>query len=284
MSSVKKWLVFGVYFLLVTGFFLYLLFPSDAVKSYVRYRLSALVPGTDFTIANVRPGFPPSLVFTGIDFSYQRQPFATIDRLAFLPGYLSLLKHHVAFHFNGRMYGGKMDGRADIAPGGNRRQLATRLAFTNVRLDQIPAFKNFAKYSISGAAAGNMEYAGPADGSGKGKAEVRLTNCSVNLEPPVFGIPKVTFDLANADIELKNQQLDLKEVTVKGHDLSGNAKGQIFLRNPVADSRIQLNGKITPHPALLKTIGAFFPRQYLREGGIPFRVYGTLKQMNYSLR
>lgn len=284
MNSVKKWLVFGVYILLVTGFFLYLLFPSDAVKSYVRYRLSALVPGADFTISGIKPGFPPSLVFTGVDFSYQDQPFVSIDRLSLLPGYLSLLKHHTAFRFNGKMYGGKMDGNADIAPGGNLRQIKTRLAFTNVSLDRIPAFKNFAKYRISGAAAGNMEYAGPANGSGKGKAEVRLTNCSVNLEPPLFGIQKVTFDLANADIELKNQQLDLKEVTVKGHDLSGNAKGKIFLRNPVADSRIQLNGKVTPHPSLLKSIGAFLPRRYLREGGIPFRVYGTLKQINYSLQ
>ena len=284
MNSTKKWIAGAAYILLVAGLFLYLLFPSDAVKSYVRYRLAALAPGTDFAIAGVKPGFPPSLVFSDVNFKYRNQPYISADRLTFLPAYRALFKRRIAFRFNAKMYGGRMDGSTDMAPADNSGQLKTHLAFANIRLDDIPILKNLAKYHITGVAAGHIEYLGPTSGNGTGTAKIRITNCGVKLDPPIFGIPQITFDLADADMALKNRQLNVKALNIKGHDLSGNITGTIFLTDPIGNSRIQLNGKIIPHPALLKNIGALFPRQYLKEGGIPFRIYGTVNQMNYSLQ
>ena len=284
MSSKKKWLIYAAYLLIVAVFFLYLLFPSEAVKSYVRYQMAALAPGMDFSIAHVKPGFPPSLVFSNISIAYQNKPVASVERLTLLPDYLSLFKRGIAFRFSGKVYGGKMDGKANIATDGRSQQVKARIAFVNIRVDNVPILKSLANYQVTGAVAGNIEYSGPTNGNGSGKAEVSVSGCRVKLDPPLFGIPQVGFDLASADVDLKNQQLNLKTLTVKGPDLSGNANGKILLRDPFENSRLQLTGKITPHPSLLKNIGAFFPRKYLREGGVPFRLYGTINQVDYSFQ
>jgi len=61
MKISKKSLLYTVYIIGITGFFLYYLFPSDALKSYLAYRLSQANPDITVTIDRISPVIPPGI-------------------------------------------------------------------------------------------------------------------------------------------------------------------------------------------------------------------------------
>ena len=62
----KKTIGYIAYTVGITVFFLYYLFPSEAVKGYIAYNLQAVDPQMTVDIARVKPSFPPGLKLTTV--------------------------------------------------------------------------------------------------------------------------------------------------------------------------------------------------------------------------
>ena len=58
MMNRKNQLLYGIYILAVTVFFLYILFPSDTVATYVTSRLNRVNSDINVDVDRVRLAFP----------------------------------------------------------------------------------------------------------------------------------------------------------------------------------------------------------------------------------
>jgi type II secretion system protein N len=278
----KKWLAYLLYIVGVTIFFLYYLFPGVAFTSYINYRINGLLPGYKLLTEQAAPSFPPGLKLKLPALYNQNKPIIGADQLKIRPAYLSLLSDNKTFFIDGFAYDGPLEGSADIifslSP-----QLNLNLAFKDIQISQIQSLREFVSYEITGAARGNIFYNNGEANAVKGNAEIIVSDSSIKFNPSLFGIDQLSFKIIEAEFEMINRRITLNQFEINGRQLSGDAKGTINLTHPINKSRINITGAIKPHPTLIKEVGSLFGKK-MKNGGIPFRISGTLERPDFSLK
>lgn len=280
----KKILAYIVFVIIAVGFFLYILFLTDTVTTYLSYRLAQLVPKSGFVISDARPTLPPGLVFSGIDIKFRQKAAVHLDRIIVSPAYAFLIKGRPGVDIDASLYDGKIAGHIDFMKSGKKNDINSDFRILKVNLKPIPIIKEFMKYRLAGILSGNVKYSGSSFIDGKGSAHFFAKKCGIEFENPVIGLNGFFFDTGKIDIKMEKQKISIETLDLKGHDLRVSATGSITLAARLSDSHIRLKGMLRPAPGILKKIGAFFPKKYVRQGGIPFQVTGTFSSMNYSFR
>lgn len=280
----KKILLYIAFILFTAGFFLYILFPSETVKTYLAYKLAQLVPECGFAIADARPALPPGLIFSGIDIKFRKKTAVILDRITIAPAYVSLFKGRPGADIDASLYDGKIAGYADFLKTGKKDDINADFSISKVNLKPIPIISDLTRYRITGILSGNIKYNGPSTGTGNGSAHFSAKKCGIKFDTPIIGLTGFLFNSGETDIKMEKQKLNIEALTLNGHDLSVSATGSIIMAARLSDSRINLKGTLRPAPDIMKKIGAFFPLKYLQQGGVPFRVTGTFSRMNYSFR
>jgi type II secretion system protein N len=110
----------------MTLFFLWYLFPSDTLKGYLAYRLSLGNPDVNVTIDRISPVLPPGLKLEGVDIIDQNMTLIEVQSLKVMPGLGSLFSDTTTVKFNGRVYDGTLNGRAEINADPNLETLVLR--------------------------------------------------------------------------------------------------------------------------------------------------------------
>ena len=278
----KKWLSYILYVVGVTIFFLYYLFPGEAFTSYINHHINGLLPGYKISTNQAMPSFPPGLKLKSPAIYNQNKPIIGADQLKIRPAYLSLLSDNKTFFVDGFAYDGHLGGSADIAFN-SKQKLNLNLAFSDIQVSQIQSLSEFVAYEITGAARGKIFYNNGEANNDKGNAEITISDSSIKFTPSLFGIDQVSFTTIDAEFELINRKITLNRFEINGRQLSGDATGSINLAHPITKSRINIKGQIKPHPTLIKEVGSIFSKK-MKNGGIPFRISGTLARPDFSLK
>jgi type II secretion system protein N len=284
----KKWLAYTIYVLIILVAFLYLLFPSEEIKAYIIQQAGQISPETKVVIGNIMPSFPPGLQFVDLAISLRGQTIVDASEIKVTPRYLSLFSNNKTFRVNGSVYQGAIDGEASVS-NASKHQYEANFAFDALQVNQIKALNYLTPHQLYGIAEGSIQYDSSNGLWGNGESEVVINDCRIELSPPIFGFKELALGRVNAVIELQNRQLTIKEFTVNGKQVAGEASGTIGLRQPLDRSTIQINGKIKPNPALIKELSRVVPAQLLArrnyaDNGIPFQVSGTFERPNFSLK
>ncbi len=285
----KKKIVYTGYIIIVTVFFLYYLFPGDAVTSYINYQINSKSPGVQLSIKELKPSFPPGMKLFSPDLLHQNQTIINADFLEIKPSYVSLFSNDKTFFIKGDIYDGRLNSTVRIANISASPEFDLDAKFVGVQISRIPAIKEFEAYQISGIADANLVYSNKKVKAGKGNVSIIVRDSSVRFTPALFGVDQLAFKTINADFEIINQRVTLKKLNIDSREVSGSATGSIILRNPINQSTINLRGEINPHPSLMKQLGKIFPLEMIskkksKTGGIPFRLTGSLERPNFSLR
>ncbi len=111
----KKRIVYPGYIIIVTVFFLYYLFPGDAVTAYINYQINSMSPEIQLSIKELKPAFPPGMKLIAPDLLRQNQPIIGADFLDIRPSYLSLFKNDKTVFINGDIYDGMLDSSISVA-------------------------------------------------------------------------------------------------------------------------------------------------------------------------
>ena len=82
MKPSKTTLLYTLYIIGITLFFLWYLFPSDTLKDYLAYRLGQSNPDVTVTIDRISPVLPPGIKLHEVDFSHQNMALASSNRQA----------------------------------------------------------------------------------------------------------------------------------------------------------------------------------------------------------
>jgi type II secretion system protein N len=282
----KKWIAYSGYIVFVTLVFLYYLFPTKTVTTYVNYKLSDSLPDFHLTVDQMRPSFPPGLKFKSPVIYRRDKEFIKLDQVNIRPRYLTLFSQTKSFVINGSLNTGHISGTAEVI-------LDTSLINVDLLVDQIeingiPAVNEMTPHSISGDVSGKLVLANQPP-YGSGKADLILSNCTVDFKPAFFGMSQLKMDTITTKAELADRLLKIEALEVKGRELNGKASGTVTLRNPILKSAANISGQVTPTPALMKSLAdilpiAAFAGDSSSSDGIPFKISGTIESPNFSLQ
>jgi len=285
----KKKIVYAGYIIMVMVFFLYYLFPGDAVTAYINYQINHKSPGVQLSIMELKPSFPPGIKLLAPNLLHQNQSLIAADFLDVKPSYASLFSTDKIFFITGDISEGHLDSSVCVANISENPAFDINASFENIQISQIPAIKEFESYQISGIADGNIIYSNKEDPAGKGNAGIIVTDSTVRFVPALFGIDQLVFKTIDADFEIINQRVTLKKLNISSREISAHASGLIVLMNPMNKSTINIRGEIKPHPTFIKQLSNILPvdmiaKKKSKTGGIPFRITGSLDRPNFSFR
>jgi type II secretion system protein N len=287
MKISKKSLLYIVYIIGITGFFLYYLFPSDTLKTYLAYRLSQENPDITVTIDRVSPVIPPGINLHDVGIVHQNRALVDFDSLKIMPVILSLFSDKTTVNFKGRVNGGTISGQAELDDNSGGQKLKGDGRISSVQVQGIPALQHLPADKISGVLNGNFTYAnaGP-NRSLEGK--LTLSQCRIELNKAVFNLKSLEFRDIDADLMLKNDTLTIRHTSAKGNQLDADLAGTITLTGQSGKNALNLTVSVTPHHLLLAKIEKTLPMDFLRKkkagkAAISFKIDGTLDEPGFSL-
>ena len=287
MKISRKLLLYAIYIIGITGFFLYYLFPSNALKSYLEYRLSQGNPDIAVSIDRVSPALPPGLNLYEVDIVHQNRALVDLDKIKLMPGILSLFSGKTTMNFNGRVNGGTFRGRAELDDNSGGQAVKCDGTVSSIQVLGIPALQRLPADKISGVLNGNFTYAnsGP-NWSLEGK--LTLSQSRIVLKKAVFNLKSLEFRDINADLILNNDTLTIKQTSARGNQLDADLTGTIELSGQAGKSALDLSVSVTPHHLLLAKIEKTLPMDLLRgkkagKGPISFNIDGTFTEPDFSL-
>jgi type II secretion system protein N len=284
----KKTLLYAAYIIGITIFFLWYLFPSDALKSYLAYRLTQGRPDVTVTIDRVKPVMPPGIDLQHVVVVRQRMTLVNLKSLRIMPELQSLFGSRTAVNFKGSLFEGIVSGRMELGDDspGNGTTIDGRIA--GVQVQQIALLKQLSEHEISGGLDGTFSYAdtGP---SRSLSGNLNLNNCRIMLAVPVFNQKSFEFKNVAANLTLQGDMLTIKQLDAKGNQLDLNLTGTLGLDAAVAgNDELNLSGTVTPHHVFLAKIEKDIPVNLLRDkktgkAAISFRINGTMGDPAFSL-
>ncbi len=290
MSKTKQRFLYTAYIVLVSIFFLYYLFPSEAAKNFIVTNVHKINPAVDITLKGVDPVFPIGLVLHSVSIYHEDDPVFDAEKLKLSPGFLSLFMGRLAFKFNCDAYGGNFKGGAAIpAVGGGMDNVSADVKLTDIQVGDVLALKLFIpQYNLSGILTGDVTYSIKKNRKRSLESHLNLMDSSVEFLASFYGLEALSFKQIDAEFALNNDVLKIEKFVSKGGDLSGSITGSINIKTPIQRSELDLKADVTPGPVITDKLQQLGPMvKMLLKGkagkkGIPVHFTGTIEKPGFK--
>jgi type II secretion system protein N len=286
MSNTRKWLPYFLFIIGVTAFFIYYLFPSDKIKTYITVHFNKTYPGITIAVDHVTPAFPPGLRLYNVNFYHAHDPLFRMEQIKIAPGLLSLFRSKIIFFFKGSAYTGILEGKGEFTK--NTPEVMIDGKLSGIRIKEISAIKDVIGRNITGVLDGDFTYRNKKESGNDLKAELIISNGQLELVTPLLQLESLAFKKITAELALKNMNLNIKKCIITGDQMDGSISGSVTLKNTPGQSYLKLSGTIKPHPLFLEKLGNDFsanllPRKIFGKNDVHIRIYGTLDNPRFFL-
>jgi type II secretion system protein N len=286
LKTIFTYLFFAVLAIL---FFLYFLFPEDAVKAFVNNRLTGIDSSLSITADAIRPTLPLAASFIGVDIAHNGDKLIHVDQARLSPTLSTLLKEQKRFECKAKIANGTLDGRVFMKGSGPARRLRAEADLSSIQLEAIEALKSISRFALSGPLNGRLTHDGARAPMGQANGLLTVPGLTITLTPAVFGIAELIMDQTEADFSLSGQTLRIKAFTFNGPLMEGKISGRIEIEDPFDRSRLRLNGNVKPQPELFAQLQDTLPQgivnpRTLSTRGLNFRVFGTIDNPDVTMR
>jgi len=279
MTARNRRLLMGLYLLSAALVFLYIGFPSEALRTHVTHSLSAGLPGLSVSIGDLRPALPAGIVLKGVRVYHANVPLAVIDQLRIRPDLFSLWQAKTHYDFDGTVGDGQIAGTAEIDTAGGRKRVSLNARLAGVLLQKLPATQSL----FGNKLAGRLDLTLGVNDAGTLTGKLAVSEGRVELATPLFDQNAFSFRTAEADLSLQNRTVMVRNGRMKGTDMDAEVSGTIALDVAQGKNALNLSGRVTPHPAFMaKVEGSLPPALLRRRTGISFKVNGALNAPGLS--
>ena len=238
------WLI--IYSIVITGVFLYLLFPSALVLTQMEG--AAGLAGYILKAGSLHPSLPLGIKFKDLTLRMPDLPgdvFFQGELLDLQVNPLTIFGKLKTIRFKGRSYSGSFDGSAgflSLSP--VKLPAEGRITFRNIDLARYnpPGFP-FLK-GMTGLARGSAFYAqdDPVSRYPLGKLSLYMSRGSFPLREPFLGVSRIDFDRGEIQAQLKNGAVMLEKLEIYGSQMNCFLNGSITLADRPDESRLNLKG------------------------------------------
>jgi type II secretion system protein N len=288
MGSIQKILLYIAFTVVMAVVFLYLLFPSDALRAYIEAQIQKSAPDVSVQIGQVAAAFPPGLKLANILCEYQQTPLVSASQATVKPALLKLFGSEKVVNFDVDTSEGRIDGRG-VLKVGKQAALSVDAEIDGIALQEIAGLRAIEDYVISGLLSGNIEYKAIPGRSGSGTADLMASDARLELANPMFGLESISFSSIEAQLNLSPRRLQLRRCSLKGNEVDGDISGTVMLRTPMGRSRLNLSGVLRPQAEFMAKLQTTLPTgllggKNLEQKGLAFRITGTMDKPGFSLR
>jgi len=281
----KKWMFYSLYTAAAALFFLYALFPSEAVQGYIVSAARKVLPNATVTIDRVAPIFPPGVRASAVVFSEGGLLELSAGQLEFIPKIQTLFGPTPTFSFNGRSYDGQMTGTMMLNR--DRSLRAVHADLSDMQIESMAAVQRLSGHHVSGIISGTVDIE-KADGASRLTANLAASDFRMDLKIPGVNLKELTFTEVNARLTASSaSDLRIESLTAKGRQVNGDLSGAIKLKAPRPKSELDLTGSVKPHPSFISSLGSTVSMLFQNQGGnntFPFMVKGTIESPDFLLR
>ncbi len=292
MNNTKKKLLYLSYIIAAFVFFLYVLFPSDAVKTYIEHKLGSINPELSISIDNINPVFPPGVKLNAVSFYYIRSLLLDAETIKIVPRIFSVFSSKTAFSFKSVAYEGIINGKATI--GSNAGHIKIDADLSEIQIKDIPAIKNLVgiekeKYKVAGILDGKVTYSNNKGSDRVMGAKLAISDCSIKLKEPVFNHESFAFSKIEADLATVKKIVQIKSCTIEGDKVNASLSGSIVTKKNLGSSVLNLKGKIKLKPLFWgntkkNLLASIFPEKMSGNGSFSFKIGGTINNPEFTLK
>jgi type II secretion system protein N len=292
MSRTVKWLLWGLYGAALVLFFIYYLFPSDALREYAAANIKSRNPDLNLRTKRISPAFPPGVTIYGADLLNKDQVWIETDHVRIHPQIMSLFGKDKRFSFKGAAWKGTFNGQATISTPASDKEdaLEADAVLSGIRVEQIKALAEMSGKKIaSGILAGNISFRRKKTGESF-ESKIAISGLGIDIVTPIIKLPTITFKSADAEIFSADMKtIDLRQCNLKGEQANGNITGTITVQTPFEKSLIDLKADITPNPSFMAGLSKSVPAASFllnnkKSGIVSLKIGGTIEQPSFSLK
>jgi type II secretion system protein N len=176
-------------------------------------------------------------------------PFIEASSIFVRPGLDGLLRGQInSVHVVSVMYGGELDG--DFTAGDGLRRATVTI--DGVQIQRYPLVSSLLQDGVvAGLLSGviTVESHGGDANDTRAAGELGVDKASItDAKFNFFPLPPLHFDRATMKFSLQGGRLDLQELEANGPELKVSVSGQIAMREPIADSVLNLKLSAVPGP------------------------------------
>jgi len=287
MTKPGKWVGYTLYLLVVAGLCLYVLFPSETVRSHLAARIDRLLHPYRIEIGRVRPAFPPALQLQRITLQLHQRELLQLASLRIMPDYTALFSSGRTVKAQAAFGDGRLHSRLFFTDSGDQRPNMINATLSDVALEDMAELLRLSGRDLSGRLSGQVDW-DASRAKAPIAAELTVTAGRIELRAPLLALHSVDFSRIDLAFTLNRQRVLIKRCTLSGKQISGNLDGSIQLRNPLRESLLILSGVFKLQPDFTRQLQAKLPQGLIpaenENGGYRIHFGGTLDKPMFSLK
>lgn len=277
-----RWLLYGIYALLLVAVLLYLRFPTQQFKTFCTQVISQYLSGYESSIESLRYQFPLTLVVGNLRLQANNQAAKDVIDFPKVTLTPSLSGRGKTFSLSITGYGGTHQATL-VLDRAHSTYTLPKIEINGLDLAKLPWLQRQTGRTITGLLTAQGSYSGQSGqdiSKGTGQGTVYIKNGTFELLEPILSLKNVDVASGEALIKLHEQKMLLTKGKFRGKELEGTFSGQInSLGISLAAMQLDLKGALAPLPALINKSGQAQPLlQQLQKnhGTLPFQLRGTV--------
>ena len=288
MSKKKKWFGYVFYCFMVTAGFLYLRFPSDAIKDYLRNTVNKQNIPIVLSIEQVTPWPTLGLKVDDAEISLKDTSAPKLfkaESLIVRPEIWSFVKGSGRYCFQCKAYGGDIKGCVQFRQSAMTPPFYAEMKLKDVQIGGNKYLEELAGRRIQGNLSGTVFYSGQTNDpmSGDGGANLRLLDGAIEVLLPLLGLDSISFNEIVIDMVLKKRMITIARCDLRGNQLKGKISGDISLSKQIERSSLDLRGELEPFATFFTSAEGGSStmnilKNRLKRGALSFVVRGTLRE------
>lgn len=277
----KTTLLYTLYAVIVTLFFVWYLFPSEYFAQYIERSIASYGKDVSVEIEGANPSLPTGVKLTGLKVTTPLVSSVPVDYIKVRVGVFSLIKFDPVIYFSAGIFGGTIKGSVKIPKSDTRNLSVDDISIKGI--DTALCARFVEAYIPGYTITGTIDADGSYEAKGRqrtGTINVRIKQLSVKPEKPFLTLASLSFNEITAQIQVKNKRIHIEECDIDGNEFDGSVKGSVIVKAPVDRSVLRLTGKFKPEKEFAEKmpLQLVFKKKVKYGDELPFKILGTIKK------
>jgi type II secretion system protein N len=306
-----RWLLYGIYALLLVAILLYFRFPTQKFKTFCVQIINQNLSGYDVSIESLKYQFPLTVVVNNLHLQSNSQTAKNRSSAVASPDVsaigadksgeakipvmagevIDMQKVTITPSLRGK---GKIFFLSVTAYGGTHRAKLVRdrahntFILSKIEINGLDLAKlSWIQAQTGRAITGLLTFQGSYSGQngqdislGTGEGTAKIKNGTFELLYPIFSLKNIDIESGEVVLKLQEQKMLLTKGKFIGKELEGTFSGQIDLQGiNFALMQLDLTGALVPLPALIKKSGqdkSLLQQLQKNHATSPFKLQGTI--------
>lgn len=289
MKSMKKWLGYISFGVVVLLFSIYHLFPSELIVNYIQNGLQQMNSGYQVSIQKASLKFPMGVKFQDVDLYHNDLLVFEANDVFMKPRYKTIFMKKKMIWFEIGAYDGILTGLMEMGRIDKNTRPNIDASFHDLKIRDISAFNRMANLDISGFLSGKMSINLEDGSQNRIDANIHIKDGLVQLPIPLLNLGNLSFKSIDADIQVVDNQMELNDCVFKGNEVDVILGGTGIIHEIFDKTRLDLAGTIELTPLMENKDGrvnysGVLTRMKKYKNGIPVKIGGTIRNPEFSLK